>query len=150
MKNLFRLTALATMVSMMATATVATSCSDDDDDETPVVLVKDTTFTVNMGGSGSTAGSFLSVKDGKVYKKSDVAAHGDNVEIVFTGYTFVSADKSENSIVNSNNQSATISQTSPLTFSYETSTGYKGSLTLVEEPGDAGANYVVTVIRQIK
>lgn len=150
MKKLFRLSAMVAMVSMVATSTIATSCSDDDDDEPQVVLSKDTTFTVNMGGASSSAGSFLSVKDCQVYNKSEIAKHSDNVEIVFDGFSFKSAEKSDNSIVNSNGQSATITQTGTLTYAYETSTGYKGSLTLTEEPGDAGANYVVTVIRQIK
>ena len=150
MKKLFRISAMVAMVSMVATSTIATSCSDDDDDDPQLVLPKDTTFTVNMGGANSTAGSFLSVKDCKVYNKSDVAKHSDNVEIVFNGFGFKSAAESDNSIVNLNGQSAKISQTSPLTYSYETSTGYKGSLTLTEEPGDEGANYVVTVIRQKK
>lgn len=150
MKKLFRISAMVAMVSMVATSTIATSCSDDDDDDPQLVLPKDTTFTVNMGGTNSTAGSFLSVKDCKVYNKSDVSKHSDNVEIVFNGFGFKSAEESDNSIVNSNGQSAKITQTSPMTFSYETSTGYKGTLTLADELGDAGANYVVTVIRQKK
>lgn len=147
MKKLFRLSAMVAIVSMMATATVATSCSDDDDDD-PVILLKDTTFTVTMGGELSNSPSFLSIKDAKAYKQSMVAASPENIEIVFNGTSFISAKDCMNSVVNTNGRSAVITQTSPLRFDYVTSTGFKGSLTLTEEPGDASADYVVTVVRQ--
>lgn len=150
MKKLFRISALVAIVSLMATATVATSCSDDDDDDPSVVLSGDTTFTVTMGGETSNSPSFLSVKDAKVYNKSKVAASPENVEIVFDGIAFKSAKESSNPVVNSNGRSATITKTGALTFTYETSTGFSGSLTLAEEPGDVSADYVVTVVRQKK
>lgn len=147
MKKFFHFSAIVAMLSMMATATVATSCSDDDDDD--AVVTKDTVFTVNMGGTSSKAGSFLSVKNCAVYTTGDLASYAGDVEIVFNGSNFISADKSANEAVASNGNTAEITNTSSTTWTYTTSTGFSGSITMVEEPGDPSATYVVTVARKL-
>ncbi len=114
MKKIFRLTAMAAMVSMMATTATFTSCSDDDDDDdnTPTPVVDYTkTFSGEVGGTESAAGSFISVMDGKIYSLSDIkgdAEKASHVEIVFDGSKFVGANESINDVVNQNGCAAVV------------------------------------------
>lgn len=67
MKKIFRLTAMAAMVSMLATTATFTSCSDDDDDDDPNPIQQEdvkytNVFSVKVGGSSSSEGSFISVQ----------------------------------------------------------------------------------------
>lgn len=148
MKKIFRLSAIVAMLSMMATATVTTACSDDDDDENPVQT--DTIFTVSMGGKASSAGSYLSIKNCEVYTTSTLGSHAKDVEIVFDGSNFKTAGESTNAQVSENGLSATIENVSPTSWSFTTSTGYMGSISIPagQEVGDASATYTVTVARK--
>lgn len=149
MKKFFKFSALTAMMGLvMATATVTTSCSDDDDDNTPSAT--DTTFTISMGGTGSSAGSFLSIKNCEVYNTTTVRNFANDVEIVFNGFDFDSSERSIYALVSENGNSAVIKSTGAMSWSFETSTGFKGSLTLNDVPGDVSATYVVTVIRRTK
>lgn len=108
------------------------------------------TFTVTMGGSSvSTEGSYLSIKDKDVYKIGDIKDANNNVEIVFTGTKFISASASSVEKINKNNHSAIITPTAAEgVFSFTTSTGYEGSLSIIEGNATSASSIIrVTVIR---
>lgn len=108
-----------------------------------------TSFTVQMGGSKTAAGSFLSVSSGKAYTMSSLGDASD-VEIVFDGTAFKSATEAKNGKVNSNGNSATITATGATTFEYTTSTGFAGVITVDAALGNASKVYNVTVEKQVK
>ncbi|MCR5570016.1 MAG: hypothetical protein K6G31_12185 [Paludibacteraceae bacterium] len=132
MKKLFRLTALATMVSLVATISVTTSCSDDDDDEndnknnpavvdttkndtvvppeqtdTVPVVNQEEVFVLEVGGSKSKASSFFSIQNKKTYKVAELDKNS-GVEIVYDGKKFFGAQSSVNDFVASTGLNATI------------------------------------------
>lgn len=112
MKKIFRLTAMAAMVSMLATTATFTSCSDDDDDDDPNPIQQEdvkytNVFSVKVGGTSSSEGSFISVQEGKVYKSSELT-DDNKVEIIFDGDKFSSASESKNDKVNQNGCGALI------------------------------------------
>lgn len=95
-------------------------------------------FTVTLGGSeATTAGSFLSVKDKKAYKSTEITSTSNNVEIIFTGTEFKSAKDSKNANVNGNGHSATLTVVSATVYGFVTSTGFTGTLTITS--GDANS-----------
>ncbi len=100
-----------------------------------------TSFTAVVGGSeATTAGSFLSIQDGKVYKTADVnAGKGENVEIVFDGIEFKSATLSTNSNVSGNGQWAQIQLLGDNHWGYMTSTGFQGDITITSTTGSGNA-----------
>ena len=102
------------------------------------------TFTVTLGGSdATTAGSFLSIKDKKAYKSSEITSTTNNVEIIFTGTEFKSATESINANIKGNGNSATIVEAAGI-YSFTTSTGYTGTLTITDGAANA-ASAVITV-----
>ena len=131
MKKLFRLAALATMASLVATISVTTSCSDDDDDENNNPVVVDTTkndtvvppeqkdtvpvanqeevFELEVGGSKSKAPSFFSIQNKKAYKISELDEKS-GVEFVFNGREIFGAQASANDFVASTGHNATITE----------------------------------------
>ena len=109
------------------------------------------TFPATLGGPGATAGSFLSILDGKVYTTGATVAQLKNVEIVFNGETFISAEESLNGTVNTNGQWAIIDELIPGTlFSYETSTGFEGTITIIGTSGAGDATIVNVTVAKIK
>ena len=114
MKKIFRLSAMVAMISMMDTAVCVSSCSDDDDEDEPEPTpapVYTKTFSGEVGGKNSSAGSFISVQDGEIYRLSEItndAAKASHVEIVFDGKKFVGANNAVNDVVNQNGCGATI------------------------------------------
>lgn len=158
MKKIFRLTAMAAMVSMMATTATFTSCSDDDDDDdntpTPVVVDDEDnynheTFQVTVGGSKAEAGSFISVADRKVYNTAQVKELGENcnVEIIFDGSKFASASESKNDAVIACGQGAIIKQVEKgKKWSFTTSEGARGYIEVIEGTvGSETAQVKITV-----
>lgn len=144
MKMIFRFSAIVAMLSMMATATITTSCSDDDDPKQEHPITK--TFTVNMGGANSKYGSFLSISSEKAYTTNELG-EGKDVEIVFDGTTFKSATESENLTVKANGLSAEITRLEDGSFGYTTSNGCTGTIKVEGELGDAAKTYVVFVTK---
>lgn len=162
MKKLFRLTALATMVSLVATVSVTTSCSDDDDDEndnknnpavvdttkndtvvppeqTDTVPVKqEEVFVLEVGGSESKASSFISIQNKRTYKVSEaIMSQGSGIEIVFDGSKLFSASVSANDVVRQNGCAAELVKESDKVFSFVTSGGengkdYSGKIEVIE------------------
>lgn len=152
MKKLFRLTALATMVSLVATISVTTSCSDDDDDEndnknnpavvdttkndtvvppeqtdTVPVVNQEEVFVLEVGGSESKASSFISIQNKRTYKVSEVImSQGSGIEIVFDGSKLFSASVSANDVVRQNGCAAELVKESDKVFSFVTSGGENG------------------------
>ena len=160
MKKLFRLAALATMASLVATISVTTSCSDDDDDENNNPVVVDTTkndtvvppeqkdtvpvanqeevFELEVGGSKSKAHSFISIQDKRTYSVAEVTMRkGAGVEIVFDGSKLFSASGSANEVVRQNGCAAVLIMESDKVFKFVTSggengKGYSGKIEVIE------------------
>ena len=110
------------------------------------------TFTVKLGGSTATAGSFLSIKDKKVYTTSEVNAMGtnNNVEIIFTGTGYSSAAESINANVNGNGHWATFSgEPGSTVASFTTSTGYIGTITPTSASGDGTSTEVIVEVARL-
>lgn len=152
MKKLFRLTALATMVSLVATISVTTSCSDDDDDEndnknnpavvdttkndtvvppeqtdTVPVVNQEEVFVLEVGGSKSKASSFISIQNKRTYTVSEVImSQGSGIEIVFDGSMLFSASGSANEVVRQNGCAAVLIMESDKVFKFVTSCGENG------------------------
>ena len=120
MKKLFHLATLATIASLAATISVATSCSDDEEEETPVVV--DTTnnnggisyerFELTVGGPKSDKGSYISIQNKKALMSSQLN-ESSGVEIVFDGYGFKGAQNSTNNTVSSIGLNAEIETVEP-------------------------------------
>lgn len=178
MKKLFRLAALATMASLVATISVTTSCSDDDDDENNNPVVVDTTkndtvvppeqkdtvpvanqeevFELEVGGSKSKASSFFSIQNKKTYKVAELDKNS-GVEIVYDGKKFFGAQSSVNDFVASTGLNATITVVEQnKEFLYTTNgadfggKSYSGSIKVTKgEMGDESATVTITVTRKI-
>lgn len=107
------------------------------------------TFPLSIGGSGNTSvGSYISIKNEKVYKASEANANAAAIEIVFDGTNFKSAKESGNSSFTAV-ASATVTMNGN-GCSFETSTGYTGTIVANETLGDAAKTYTVTVSKIAK
>lgn len=135
--------------------TVAATTTDGGSDENTFAIEGNVTnpepdyetFTVTMGGLGTTtAGSYLSVKDKKAYKQAELSS-GNNVEIVFTGTDFISADQATAAIVKNNGHWAVIESTGDGQYSFTTSTGYEGYINIIE--GSATSSSAVIEVKVI-
>ena len=158
MKKIFRLSAMVAMISMMATAVCVSSCSDDDeeDEPEPTPVVKGETFTLEVGGSKSTKGSFISIQDKAVYTSSDITKGlGENVEIVFNGKSFLPVSSSENETVKKTAKekgiTAVIEEQVPnKEFNFTTNGGKDGksySGTIVVTSGEMGTESATITIK---
>lgn len=106
------------------------------------------TFTLSIGGSNSSVGSYISIVDEKVYKASEATENAAAIEIVFDGTKFKSAKESSNSSFTAV-ASATVTMKGNV-CSFETSTGYTGTIVANGTLGDAAKTYAVTVSKIAK
>jgi hypothetical protein len=149
MKKFFSLSACIAIVAMLMTSVTISSCSKDDDDNDSTIVKADSirTFEVTMGGSTATsAGSYLSVEDEKVYKTSDIKSDDNTINIVFDGKKFISPAVSSNSYVSGNGILTNFTTvTEGKVYSYKDYYGYHGTITV--KSGTMGTNdAVITII----
>ncbi|MCQ2233439.1 MAG: hypothetical protein MJZ24_01705 [Paludibacteraceae bacterium] len=110
-------------------------CEEGEDDEEEDLDDYDS-FTATIGGPDSDECSYISICDEDVYSVDD-EDELENVEIVFTGKKFISADEADNEIVCENGNSADIETIEKgERYAFETSTGYTGYI--VVEDGKMG------------
>ena len=139
MKKFFSLSAIVAVLAMLMTSVSVSSCSSDEDDDSTTTTPTYTSFSGIVDGDDELniaryfsiyyfAGSFLSIKDGKIYNSTASADELKDVEIVFNGTNFVTAASSANSTVSTNGNSATLTTNANGTIAYVTSTGYMGTI----------------------
>ena len=145
MKKNFSLSAIVAVLAMLMTSVSVSSCSSDDDDDSTTTTPTYTSFYGIVDGAAETAGSFLSIKDGKIYTSTASADELKDVEIVFNGTNFVTAASSANSIVSTNGNSATLTTNANGTIDYVTSTGYMGTIFFTGATGSNSFTVTVTV-----
>ena len=157
MKKFFSLSAIVAVLAMLMTSVSVSSCSSDDDDDSTTTTPTYTSFSGIVDGDDELniarflsidyfPGSFLSIKDGKIYTSTASADELKDVEIVFNGTNFVTAASSANSIVSTNGNSATLTTNANGTIDYVTSTGYMGTIVLTGAAVEVGSNsYNVTI-----
>lgn len=107
------------------------------------------TFTVELGGSGATVGSYLSISNQAVYVLSEleIPAYANSVEIIFDGTSLKSPDQANNYYVSSNgittrfgggnNYSVEVELDG--SYEFETSNGLKGTITIDQMSGTGSA-----------
>ena len=158
MKKFFSLSAIVAVLAMLMTSVSVSSCSSDDDDDSTTTTPTYTSFYGIVDGAdelniarsflsinGPTTGSFLSIKDGKIYTSTASADELKDVEIVFNGTNFVTAASSANSTVSTNGNSATLTTNANGTIAYVTSTGYMGTIFFTGTTGSNSFTVTVTV-----
>ena len=165
MKKFFSLSAIVAVLAMLMTSVSVSSCSSDDDDDSTTTTPTYTSFSGIVDGDDELniarsflsinyfAGSFLSIKDGKIYTSTASADELKDVEIVFNGTNFVTAASSANSIVSTNGNSATLTTNANGTIAYVTSTGYMGTIictgatgfTCIGTTGSTSSTVTITV-----
>jgi hypothetical protein len=146
----------------LMTSVSVSSCSSDDDDDSTTTTPTYTSFhgivdgddELNIARSLSIndlAGSFLSIKDGKIYTSTASADELKDVEIVFNGTNFVTAASSANPIVSTNGNSATLTTNANGTIAYVTSTGYMGTIMRTGATGfiEIGSSDVTVTVKHI-
>lgn len=106
-------------------------------------------FQLTVGGSESSEGSYISIKNKAVYKTTEANANAAAIEIIFDGTTFKSAAESTNSAFEAK-ASATVSGDAANGWSFETSTGYKGTIKFAGEDKDGKGTYDIDVTRSAK
>ena len=105
-------------------------------------------FELSIGGGESTAGSYISIKDKKVYTTAEAKNNAAAIEMIFDGTTIKSASESINTSFTPI-ASATVSQNGNV-FTFSTSTNYEGTITVNGTLGDPKAIYTVNVKRAKK
>ncbi|MBO4806939.1 MAG: hypothetical protein J5554_12975 [Paludibacteraceae bacterium] len=106
------------------------------------------TFTIQIGGAKSSAGSFISIADKKVYKTADVNKGGQeakNVEMIFDGSEIKDASDSKNDKVNSNGNGTTYIAQMGNTVQFETLGGIEGQIVIEGTLGDDSKVYTAKV-----
>ncbi len=106
------------------------------------------TFTIQIGGAKSSAGSFISIADKKVYKTADVNKGGQeakNVEMIFDGSEIKDASDSKNDKVNSNGNGTTYIAQMGNTVQFETLGGIEGQIVIEGTLGDESKVYTAKV-----
>lgn len=106
------------------------------------------TFTIQIGGAKSSAGSFISIADKKVYKTADVNNGGQeakNVEMIFDGSEIKDASDSKNDKVNSNGNGTTYIAQMGNTVQFETLGGIEGQIVIEGTLGDESKVYTAKV-----
>jgi hypothetical protein len=106
-------------------------------------------FQLTVGGSNSSEGSYISISNKSVYKTTEANANAAAIEIVFDGTTFKSATESTNSAFTAV-ASATVSGDAANGWSFETSTGYKGTIKFAGADKDGKGTYDIDVTRSAK
>lgn len=106
-------------------------------------------FQLTVGGSNSSEGSYISISNKAVYKTTEANANAAAIEIIFDGETFKSAAESTNSAFEAK-ASATVSGDAANGWSFETSTGYKGTIKFAGEDKDGKGTYDIDVTRSAK
>jgi hypothetical protein len=106
-------------------------------------------FQLTVGGSNSSEGSYISISNKAVYKTTEANANAAAIEIIFDGTTFKSAAESTNSAFEAK-ASATVSGDAANGWSFETSTGYKGTIKFAGEDKDGKGTYDIDVTRSAK
>lgn len=106
-------------------------------------------FQLTVGGSESSEGSYISIKNKTVYKSGAANANAEAIEIIFDGETFKSATESTNSAFEAK-ASATVSGDAANGWSFETSTGYKGTIKFAGADKDGKGTYDIDVTRSAK
>lgn len=106
-------------------------------------------FQLTVGGSKSDEGSYISIKNKAVYKSDAANANAEAIEIIFDGETFKSAAESTNSAFEAK-ASATVSGDAANGWSFETSTGYKGTIKFAGADKDGKGTYDIDVTRSAK
>jgi len=145
-------TAYAFRIERLAIGTYKLSVTDGDGNISSVTFnvggeVK--TFTLQIGGAdNTTVGSYISIKDQKVYKASEANANAEAIEIVFDGTVFKSAKNSGNTAFTPKVGATVTMTTTGCTF--DTETGYKGTITTDEALGNTSKTYTVTVTKTAK
>lgn len=106
------------------------------------------TFTLEIGGGQSAAGSYISIKNEAVYTTSQANANAAAIEIVFDGKEFKSATESTNSAFKAEASAEVTNNATGCTF--VTSTGFTGSIVAADALGDTAKVYTVTVTKSAK
>ena len=106
-------------------------------------------FQLTVGGSNSSEGSYISISNKAVYKTTEANANAAAIEIIFDGETFKSAAESTNSAFEAK-ASATVSGDAANGWSFETSTGYKGTIKFAGADKDGKGTYDINVTRSAK
>lgn len=106
-------------------------------------------FSLTVGGSQSSEGSYISISNKAVYKTTEANANAAAIEIVFDGTTFKSATESTNTAFTPV-ASATVSGDAANGWSFETSTGYKGTIKFAGADKDGKGTYDINVTRSAK
>lgn len=106
-------------------------------------------FQLTVGGSNSSEGSYISISNKAVYKTTEANANAAAIEIVFDGTTFKSATESTNTAFEAK-ASATVSGDAANGWSFETSTGYKGTIKFAGADKDGKGTYDIDVTRSAK
>lgn len=106
-------------------------------------------FQLTVGGSNSSEGSYISISNKAVYKTTEANANAAAIEIIFDGETFKSAAESTNSAFEAK-ASATVSGDAANGWSFETSTGYKGTIKFAGADKDGKGTYDIDVTRSAK
>lgn len=106
-------------------------------------------FQLTVGGSNSSEGSYISISNKAVYKTTEANANAAAIEIIFDGETFKSATESTNTAFEAK-ASATVSGDAANGWSFETSTGYKGTIKFAGEDKDGKGTYDINVTRSAK
>lgn len=106
-------------------------------------------FQLTVGGSNSSEGSYISISNKAVYKTTEANANAAAIEIIFDGETFKSAAESTNSSFTAK-ASATVSGDAANGWSFETSTGYKGTIKFAGADKDGKGTYDIDVTRSAK
>lgn len=119
---------------------------DEEDDEEEDDLDDYDSFSATIGGPDSEECSYISICDGDVYCVDD-EDELENVEIVFTGKKFISADEAENEIVSENGNEAEIETLEKgERYAFNTSTGYCGYIIVDEgKMGKSDSEIDVTI-----
>ena len=103
-------------------------------------------FSATIGGPDSGQCSYISICDEDVYSDED-EDDLENVEIVFTGKKFISADEADNEIVCENGNSAEIETLEKgERYAFGTSTGYYGYIVIEDgKMGKSSSELEVTI-----
>lgn len=109
---------------------------EGEDEEEEDDLDNYNSFSATLGGPDSEECSYISICDEDIYNVDDEEGL-ENVEIVFNGKKFISADEAENEIVNENGNEADIETIEKgERYAFSTSTGYCGYI--IVEDGKMG------------
>lgn len=118
-------------------------CEEEEDEED---LEDFECFSATIGGPDSGQCSYISICDEDVYSDED-EDDLENVEIVFTGKKFISADEADNEIVCENGNSAEIETIEKgERYAFGTSTGYYGYIVIEDgKMGKSSSELEVTI-----